>query len=817
MRKFNFDDKVIARVIANLGRSFFITGKAGTGKTTLLKEIYNESKARGKNIVVAAPTGVAAMNAGGQTIHSLFGLNTTVFVPGETGGWYHRMDKVRVNVIKKLDILIIDEISMVRCDVMDMIDLRLQHYKRNNKPFGGIQVILFGDLFQLPPVVDNRDKELLYSHYEKDNPFFFSSDVIRRHPLPVFELNKVYRQQDDSFVRILNNIRKGVYLESDVEEINKRLKIGYEPSIKEPGVYLRTKKQDVQAYNNRKLNEIPGKIKTFDADIEGQFCNNDSLCPTDTTLKLKVGAKVMLLRNDNRGKKYVNGTLGIVTSIYNGNVRVLTDERKLITVERTTWKLYKYEWNEQKKSIVPVETGSFTQFPLKLAWAVTIHKSQGMTFDKAIVDAHNSFAPGQVYVALSRCRSLAGLTLTSRITKSDIKVDPKVVEYMKSVERMNSEKIEKNYEKNEQQIFIFSEDGKTITGIVSEASGNIQIPEGVEKIANDAFNGNTKITAIVCPKSLREIGGHAFWNCKKLKEVKLNNGLTSIGVEAFIHTGLEEIELPSTLNYLDWTPFECKMNVDRSNKNFYSDSNGVLYNGDKSSLILFPRKEYESVIVIPDGVTCIESYAFEENCAKEIVIPEGIQELQDSLFSGCQILDTITLRSTKPNNIELSKETFKNFEIEKCVLRVPLCALSDYKSDERFMDFKNIVAIGSYITGQYFTTLPSRYINKSKRFCLYDGKYHCQVVMTSKGLFLQTIRGDYYFLSDLICEYTTGNIWVKNKKESQASYDVIHAIDGKTAIPFGHFTENYSTKTLTYRDLKTGEVFTIDLESGKII
>ena len=164
MRKFNFDDKVIARVIANLGRSFFITGKAGTGKTTLLKEIYNESKARGKNIVVAAPTGVAAMNAGGQTIHSLFGLNTTVFVPGETGGWYHRMDKVRVNVIKKLDILIIDEISMVRCDVMDMIDLRLQHYKRNNKPFGGIQVILFGDLFQLPPVVDNRDKELLYSH-----------------------------------------------------------------------------------------------------------------------------------------------------------------------------------------------------------------------------------------------------------------------------------------------------------------------------------------------------------------------------------------------------------------------------------------------------------------------------------------------------------------------------------------------------------------------------------------------------------------------------------------------------------------------------
>lgn len=813
MRKFNFDDNIIALVLARLGRSFFITGKAGTGKTTLLKKIFKESKAQGKNVVVAAPTGVAAINAGGQTLHSLFGLNTKVFVPGMKGGWYQRLDKARLNVIKNLDILIIDEISMVRCDVMDMINLRLQHYKGNDEPFGGIQVILFGDLFQLPPVVREEDKGLLYSHYEKDNPFFFSSDVIRKNPLPVLELNKVYRQQDESFVRILNNIRKGEYLESDIDEINKRLKIGYEPSKSENSIYLRAKKRDVQKYNDSKLNEISGKTEAFDAIIGGQF--SDKFYPTDDPLKLKVGAKVMLLRNDNRGKKYVNGTLGIITSIYGDYVRVKTDDQQAITVERSNWKLYTYEWDEQEKSIVPVETGSFTQFPLKLAWAVTIHKSQGMTFDSVIVDAHNSFAPGQVYVALSRCKSLQGLTLTSKITKNDIMVDPNVIEYMKSVERINSHEIKKDYEKNEQQIFIFSEDGKTITGIISEASGSIQIPEGVEKIADDAFNGNTNITAVVCPKTLREIGGHAFWDCRNLKEVRLNDGLASVGVEAFIHTGLETIDLPSTLSYLDWTPFECKMNVHRLNPNFYSDSKGVLYNGDKSSLVLFPRKEHVNVIVVSEGVTRIESYAFEESSAKKIVIPDGIHELQDYLFSGCQRLRTITLRSTTPKNIEIGKDIYKNFEVEKCVLRVPLCALSEYKSDKRFRDFKNILAISGYVTGQYFRTLPNRCIKISKWFCVYDAEYHCQVVMTSKGYFLHMIRGDYYFLSDLICKYTTGNIWVKNKKESLASYDVIHAIDGKKAIPFGHFTENFSKKTLTYRDLKTEATFTLDLKSGE--
>ena len=678
--------------LVRLGRSFFITGKAGTGKTTLLKEIVKECRARGKNIAVSAPTGVAAKNAEGQTLHSLLGLKTIVFIPGKIRRWYRPMDDARVKVIKKLDLLIIDEISMVRCDVLDMVDLTLQYYKGNKKPFGGIQVILFGDLFQLPPVVTEEDEGLLYSYYEKDNPYFFSSNVISRHPFPVLELEKIYRQHDEHFIKILNHIREGIYLESDREEINKKLKFDYEPSKSESGVFLRTKKFDVRRHNNRKLKELPSKEEPpFWAEKDPIFPK--SLYPTDNPLNLKVGAKVMLLRNDNDGLKFVNGTQGVITSIYDGNIRVLTDEGEPITVERSTWDLYKYEWDEQTKSIVPIVYASFTQYPLKLAWAVTIHKSQGMTFNKVIVDAHKSFAAGQVYVALSRCRSLEGLTLTSRISKSDIMVNPIVVEYMKSVERINPNETEQESESIEQQLFFFSENGKTITGVASEISGDIVIPAGVEKIADEAFKDNIKITGVECPDSLREIGKHAFWGCQNLKEVKFNEGLTSIGVEAFIYTDLESVDLPYTLDFLDWTPFECKMNVHYLNEHFYSDIQGVLYSADETSLILYPRRVHEEQIEVPEDVTCIESYAFERNVANEIVIPEGIQELQGNLFSGCQNLRTITLLSTLPVPIKIDKETFKGFEVENCKLRVPFEALPTYKKDKRFKDFKYITAI----------------------------------------------------------------------------------------------------------------------------
>ena len=1059
------------------GRSFFITGKAGTGKTTLLKEIVRECRARGKNIAVSAPTGVAAKNAEGQTLHSLLGLKTIVFVPGKVRKWYRLMDDARVKVVKKLDILIIDEISMVRCDVLDMVDLTLQHYKGNKKPFGGIQVILFGDLFQLPPVVNDEknEKELLYSYYEKDNPYFFSSDVISKHPFPVLELETVYRQQEDKkFINILNHIREGVYLDSDRIVLNKRLNKSYRSSEKEPAVFLRTSKRKVWGHNIGKLGELPGeKIPPFYAYIEGDFPK--SLYPTDDPLHLKVGARVMLLRNDNDGLKYVNGTQGIITSICEGVIRVRTDEGELINVERSTWELYKYKWDEETKSIVPIVDATFKQYPIKLAWAVTIHKSQGMTFNKVFVDARKSFAAGQVYVALSRCRSLEGLTLTSRITKDDIMVDPIVVEYMKSVERINPNESEWESENIEQPIFFFSDDGKTITGVASEVSGDIVIPEGIEKINDDAFKDNTKITGIECPDSLREIGKHAFWGCRNLKKIKFNDGLTSIGVEAFILTDLESVDLPSTIDFLDWTPFECKMNVHYLNEHFYSDINGILYSADETSLILYPRRVHEESIEIPDSVSCIESYAFEKNTAKEIVIPEGVHQLQGNLFSGCQNLKTITFCSPFPALVIIDKEAFKGFEVENCTLRVPFEALPAYKKDKRFKDFMNITAIegsrcllydekgteivgcieedcenieipdgvisiakevfkektsiesvalpesleeigdmafsncenitdivlneglisigydafrgtqlskvfipysvkfigpsaftcemevdssnldyvdidgilytfyetelviypsdrtdnkyevkdgvtqiscfafedsnlealsfpntitslesnilngcaylteltfnnedpdvinidkevfegfnknkcklivpygcaSKYLshkqfhdfmsieesnntdlnetqppkspqsvlaTGQYFETLIESHRSESKPFCLQNGRNYCYVVMTSKGFYLKIFGGGYYFLSEHISDYTFGNIWVKNKKGNLSSYAVSYTTDGINSKAFGRFVEGISGSTLTYRDLKSGDSFTLDLKTGK--
>ena len=297
MEKFIHDEYTLtAMKLVREGKSFFITGKAGTGKTRLLGEIVRESRARGKNIVVAAPTGVAAKNAEGQTLHSLFGLKTITYIPGKTRNWYH-LDTAKERVIRKLDILIIDEISMVRCDVLDMVDQTLKKVRWSGSAFGCIQVIFFGDLFQLPPVVEDDDEELLYSHYEKDNPYFFSSDVIRKRPLPLLELEKVHRQKDERFVRILNNVREGKILSGDIEAINRRFKDGYEPSISEPAIYLRTRKYNVWKHNDSKLKELPGEKFTSTAEIEGYFPKR--LFPADEELALKVGAKVMLLRNDN--------------------------------------------------------------------------------------------------------------------------------------------------------------------------------------------------------------------------------------------------------------------------------------------------------------------------------------------------------------------------------------------------------------------------------------------------------------------------------------------------------------------------------------
>lgn len=668
------------------GRSFFITGKAGTGKTTLLKKIVAECRAKGNNIAVTAPTGGAAKNAEGQTLHSMFGLPTTMYIPGKMSMRYH-LDEVREKVVRYLDVLIIDEISMVRCDVLDMVDLTLKYYKGNKKPFGGIQVVFFGDLFQLPPVVTEDDEKHLYSHYKTQ--YFFSSDVISNYPFPLLELKKVHRQEDDYvFVEILNHIREGIYLESDRNILNKRLRPGYEPSEKESAVYLRTRNKKVWGHNIGKLEKLPGDEVTFNAYIEGVFPKDQY--PTDFGLKLKKGAKVMLLRNDHDGLKYVNGTQGVISSIYEGTIRVKTDDGELITVERSTWELYNYIFNKEKKTIEPTVVGSFTQFPIKLAWAVTIHKSQGMTFDKVIVDARKAFAPGQVYVALSRCRSLEGLTLTTKITESDIMVDPIVVEYMKNVEKINPS--ERDEDEEVSINFFFTNNGKTITGCSSELSGMIDIPEGVETIADDAFEDNTNIIEINCPNSLKVIGNHAFYGCENLEKVHLNEGLNSIGLESFLKTKLSSVDIPSTVDHIGLTPFACEMNVGLDNDKYLS-INGILYSKINNALILYPRAKKDKSIVIKDFVNAIESYAFENCIVEDITIPRDFYSLEDQVFSGCQNLKSITIESKFPELIDIEEESFKGFEVENCILRVPFDVLSKYKKDERFKYFKYITAI----------------------------------------------------------------------------------------------------------------------------
>lgn len=667
------------------GVSFFITGKAGTGKTTLLKKIVAECRAKGKNVAVTAPTGVAAKNAEGKTMHSMFGIRQPLFIPGKMP-LKPRLNPANEMLVKNLDILIIDEISMVRCDLLDMVDLTLQHYKRNKKPFGGVQVIVFGDLFQLPPVVEDDDKDLLYSHY--NNEYFFASDVIKKYQLPILELNRVHRQEDPIFVNILNNIRIGKYLSSDFATLNKRLNPEYEPSEKESAIFLRTRNYTVDKHNKNKLLILPGVEECFKAYIDGTF--PEKQYPTEKVLKLKVGAKVMLLRNDNDGLKYVNGTIGFISSIFKDSIRILTEEGLLITVERSVWEYYDYEYDKETDTIKPIVIGTFKQFPLRLAWAVTIHKSQGMTFEKAIVDAKKAFAPGLVYVALSRCRTLEGLTLTSRIKEEDVYINQHVIDYLRDAEYISD--VIQNTADDSVSIYILTDEGKTITGCTIEASGTIEIPESVNRIKDDAFKDNTNITELVCNKALKEIGHHAFFNCTNLNKVTLNKGLTSIGTEAFYCTNLKKITIPSTVDNIGVTPFKCRVKVDKKNLHF-ADIDGILYNKDITSLVLYPSDLSGRLIDVPSTVETVQAYAFENCEAKEIILPESIIELQSSVFSGCQNLTEITLKSNNPEKLILDENAFSGFEVERSTLKVPFASLSKYKKDERFKDFKNITAI----------------------------------------------------------------------------------------------------------------------------
>ena len=404
----------------------FLTGKAGTGKTTFLKHIRENTH---KNAVVAAPTGVAAINAGGITLHSLFQLPFEPYIPGlsavSSKKNYFRFSKQKLDLLKQLELLIIDEVSMLRADTLDSIDASLRSIRRNSRPFGGVQLLYIGDMFQLPPVAKEDEWNLLKDHYA--STFFFHAKVIQQ-TLPVYlELKKVYRQGDPVFVNLLNRVRNNILTPEDFQELNKHYNPNFTPKEEDKYITLTTHNYKADNINNRKLTDLPSTERIFHGETTGDF--PDYSLPTDKKLLLKEGAQIMFLKNDSEGR-YYNGKIASISRIVSDQIYVYIPEiNQDILVKKETWENMRYFLDKESGEIKEELLGSFSQYPLRLAWAITIHKSQGLTFEKAIIDIGASFAAGQTYVALSRCTSLDGIVLFSKINSNCIMTDNYALEF----------------------------------------------------------------------------------------------------------------------------------------------------------------------------------------------------------------------------------------------------------------------------------------------------------------------------------------------------------------------------------------------------
>lgn len=409
-------------------KNIFLTGKAGTGKTTFLHHLKNTSL---KRMAVVAPTGVAAINAGGVTINSFFQLPFGPYVPGSTAKSEHkRFSKEKINLIKSLDLLIIDEISMVRADTLDQIDEVLRRFKDHKKPFGGVQLLMIGDLHQLSPVVKDEDWAILKSYYP--NLFFFSSKALLATQPVSIELKHIYRQVDSIFIDLLNRVRQNQIDENVLKKLNQRYIPDFKPSDEEGYITLTTHNKSAQEINEGKLKELSSPIYRFNAVILDDF--PEYSYPTVAELELKKGAQVMFVKNDpSRERLFFNGKIGIVTSLSDDQILVkCPGDLSEIVVNPLEWTNIKYELDTQTKELKEKIIGTFTQYPLKLAWAITIHKSQGLTFEKAVIDANLAFAHGQVYVALSRCKSFEGMVLRSPISFNSVKTDGTISEYTRN-------------------------------------------------------------------------------------------------------------------------------------------------------------------------------------------------------------------------------------------------------------------------------------------------------------------------------------------------------------------------------------------------
>lgn len=538
--KDNFEFNKATEFVRDTDKLVYLTGKAGTGKTTFLKYIKDTTD---KNTIILAPTGVAAINAGGVTIHSFFQIPFGPFVPDdsrlrtsatnsenrETIYTTFRYSEDKRSIIENLELLIIDEISMVRADLLDVIDRILRTFRKKNLPFGGVQVILIGDTFQLPPIADNEQWAILSQFYK--TPFFFSSRVIEQNTPTYIELKKIYRQNEQEFIDLLNRVRVNSVSQTDLNTLNSK----YSPSFTGNGsdyIILATHNKIVDETNLTKLNQLETKLFTFEANITGDFPDRNK--PTDHFLKLKEGAQVMFIKNDTgEFKRYFNGKLGKIKELEENSITVVFDDKSEVEVERTEWNNIQYTYNKEKKKIEEEIIGTFEQFPIRLAWAITVHKSQGLTFEKVIADLGRAFAPGQVYVALSRCTSFSGLQLKTQLTKYAIKTDPKVLEFAQNetpetliTEQLNKGKADFFYKKAREQF------------VNGNFKSSLELFKRALKFRNDI---DTDIfEKFIVTQGIRLLSFRKKFNVLLNKQTELNDEL--IEVKTKVETQSREIE-----------------------------------------------------------------------------------------------------------------------------------------------------------------------------------------------------------------------------------------------------------------------------------
>lgn len=448
----------LAREFAlSTNRSIFLTGKAGTGKTTFLRKLKNETK---KQMAIVAPTGVAAINAGGTTMHSFFQLPFTPFIP-TVQGRKELVEKIKMvgtrrKVIQELELLVIDEISMVRADVLDAVDTILRQIRyKHTEPFGGVQVIFIGDMFQLSPVAVGDEWRLLSPYYR--SPYFFHSQVVQQQQPVYIEFDKIFRQTNADFINVLNQVRNNCLTPEGLALLQSRYNPLFEPTKDDTYITLTTHNYKADRINAEELAKLREKTQTFSAEIKGDF--PEKSYPTEKELVLKVGAKVMFIKNDNESvRRFYNGKIGIIKDFEADKIIIeCPDDDEPIELGKMMWENIRYSTNETTRQIEEDMLGTFTQYPLRLAWAITIHKSQGLTFEKAIIDAGDAFASGQVYVALSRCRSLQGLVLRSKISPHSIENDREIVEHEKNKQAIEELEIQLNESRNRFRAYTLSQ------------------------------------------------------------------------------------------------------------------------------------------------------------------------------------------------------------------------------------------------------------------------------------------------------------------------------------------------------------------------